>query len=255
MPHLPPGILTITNTTDKAASLDIRGGLAEQLAIHADIVHIASPKALGLFRGPDGVDRAIGDDRYCARKGGCACPDGTDPGFPQIGPGTGYLGVANYRQVSYLQVGGESLDQFCKDQKQRSLGNGIVVGQGGSMGGIVVVARFTSGECRVGRGGFTATAADRGFRLAVHIGAFSGFTTTYTLHYSRSDPGFVVHGVGGPFSNVYRPPQINPAGGVIRFYPGGARLILGFLNTFNPGAGEDRIIFGNMQCRYPRPRK
>lgn len=256
MPHPQPESFTIDNGTSRAVSIEVRGGLGTGLNVRADIVHIAAPDGVGLFRGPDGVDRRLGDDLYCARPQGCQCPDGSDPGFPEIGRGTGYVGVASPRRVSYLQLGGQSLDSFCKDEQNRSLGNGVVVGQAGKKGTIIPVARFASGHCSAGAAGFAANAKDRGFSLVVAMETFTGFDKVYDLRYGPvkegSIAGFVVHGIGGPFSNTYTPPQFTPVGGNIRFADGGRTMILGFLNTFNSSLSQDRIIFGKMKCKYPK---
>lgn len=256
MPHPQPESFTIGNGTSRAVSIEARAGLGTGLNIQADIVHVAAPDGLGLFRGPDGADHPLGDDLYCARPQGCQCPDGSDPGFPKIGRGTGYVGVASPRKVSYLQLGGQSLDSFCKDEQNRSLGNGIVVGQAGKKGTILPVARFASGHCSAGRAGFAANAKDRGFSLVVAMETFTGFDKVYDLRYGPvkegSIVGFVVHGIGGPFSNTYTPPQFTPIGGNIQFADGGRTMILGFLNTFNPSLSQARIIFGRMKCKYPK---
>jgi hypothetical protein len=253
MPHLQPPSVDVGNGTNRAISLRVRAGIGSILHLHADLVHIAAPHSIGTFRGPDGMDRQIGDTFYCGRSAGCTCPDGTPAPFEKIGSGTGYLGVANFRQIAYVQVAGESLDDYCNG-KRPSLGSGIRLGQGGDMGGIVIIAHFTSGACIVGKNGFTATATDRGYDLTVRIRHFVDFNKRYELPYGRSDPGFTVDGVGGPFSNRYRPPSINPVGGAVQFADGGKTMSLGFLNTFNSDVSQVRIIFGLMTCKYPKKR-
>ena len=122
----------------------------------------------------------------------------------------------------------------------------------GTSGNARLAATFISGSCRVDRNGvFYATSRSNGYTLTVRISGFR--PRTYTLRFRDADPGFRVQGPGGPYSNLYFPPQ-----GTARLrrhvtFPNGReRMGLGFVNAFNANNSAAILLAGQWPARWPR---
>ncbi len=132
---------------------------------------------------------------------------------------------------------------------------GIMMFQQSVNEGASVVATFTSATCRRitvkgGKTQFKATSKSDGYTLKVNINAFTGYHD-YPLDFKATDPGFVVSGPGGPFSNVYWPGGTPPNhGGYITFGNSGTAMGLGFINAFNPSFSDSVALAGVLTCNY-----
>jgi hypothetical protein len=255
----PVDVTEVANGTSTGEFVAGRGALRLALGVTADLLEVGMPDgATGIIRDSSGTERPAASARFCAKPGGCRCPDGTDLGLPQIGPGLVLVGVAQQALNGVVTVGGSSLDQACKKrtpepqspQPPQPSGNypGIMLFQASINGGETVVTTFPSGRCSVGSGSFHATASAGGYTLRVTIANFGGYQT-YPLRWFAADPTFTVEGPGGPFDNMTFPGGTPPpAGGEITFADNGAGMGLGFLQAYNAAASDAVLLAGVMGC-------
>lgn len=129
---------------------------------------------------------------------------------------------------------------------------GITMFQQSVNGGTTPAAVFLSATCREQTvnhvAQFHATAKSGSYKLQVSIKPFTGYHT-YALHWQTADPGFVVDGPGGPFSNVYWPGGTPPnEGGAITFEASGAIMGLGFLEAWNRTISDSIVLAGTVPC-------
>jgi hypothetical protein len=132
---------------------------------------------------------------------------------------------------------------------------GIMMFQQSVNNGQSQAAIFPSATCRRitmkgGKTQFKATAKSGAYTLKVNINAFTGYHD-YPLDFKATDPGFVVSGPGGPFSNVYWPGGTPPNhGGYITFAEAGTAMGLGFINAWNPSFSDAVVLAGGLTCNY-----
>jgi hypothetical protein len=129
----------------EAISAGLGDGDLIEINIQADIVMITSLDAGGGAFGRFGpgasgdfqLDDAIGKI-FCAKQGGCKCPDGKAPEIPltQIDGGQAFLAVTGGLFAAGASAVGYSLDKFCREKpKPQKLtaapsGGGVIVGAG-----------------------------------------------------------------------------------------------------------------------------
>jgi hypothetical protein len=234
-------------TYDQA--VEARGAHAVLLNLSADIVEFAPGGSVsGHLRPAGGADMPLPSEKFCARSGGCFCPDGSKVDLPMIQHGDALLGYAGGLGAGgadgTVLVTGESVDKFCTKAPR-----GLEVR--GGPGGNTVLATFLSGTCSVSSNGFHATAKAGAWSIDVKIADFKGYSHHYTLRYG-GDPSFVIDGPGGPYSNQYSPPRPPSSGGAILFYPGGKIMSLGFIDAFTRDLGNGVLPVGAMACKKPK---
>ena len=237
---------TISNGTDFVGAASQRGGLAYALPIRADVVSIGTGGApIGRFKPPGEDDQPLRSGSYCAKPGGCECPDGGSPQLPEIKRGDAYLGFHGLGPAA-VEVRGESLDQWCK----RPQDAGINIFQLSQTGHEPLVGTIKAGNCKVANGVFTATArsTNRAYTLNVRIEGFRGFRRNYTLLYGGPDPSFTLEGPQGPYSNLFPVPG-RVGGGAIALSRDGKGMGFGFVPTFNADRSAGVAIAGGMRCR------
>lgn len=239
---------TIDEGTIKGKAVQAGGAFETRADLQADVIAVqGSPNIQGWFRDADGTEREIKGDieRFCTVEDGCECPDGTVLPYEKIPTGDARFGYADLIDDGALVVAGESIEEHCKPTKPR----GIEVAGAND----VTLANFTKGTCGVKKGVFTAHATDRGYTLDLRIESWDGYDKHYVLAYAGTDPTFTVKGPGGPYSNVFHPPQYPPAGGLVVFNKKGTRMSAGFITAFTQDyAGGIRLGPGAMDCRKPR---
>jgi hypothetical protein len=239
---------TIDEGTIKGKAVGEGGAYETRADLQADVIAVqGTPHIGGWFRDSGGRERSIKGDieRFCTVEEGCECPDGTVLPYEKIPAGDARFGYASIVEAGALVIAGESIEEHCKPTKPR----GIEVAGAND----VTLANFTKGTCGVKKGVFTAHAADNGYTLDVRIASFDGYDKNYLLAYGGTDPTFTVKGPGGPYSNVYHPPEFPPGGGLIAFTKTGSRMSAGFIAAFNRSAKDAiRLGPGAMDCRRPR---
>jgi hypothetical protein len=110
----------LANSTTATAAAAATGVDLIELNLQADVVTFAGDQAVkGIFGAADGdhpLAQLNGAD-FCARPGGCTCPEGS-PGagtqLPAIARGPGYLGISGGTASVSVTVTGASLDDFCR---------------------------------------------------------------------------------------------------------------------------------------------
>lgn len=119
---------------------------------------------------------------------------------------------------------------------------------------------FTKLDCKLQRKGgkLLATGKSReGWRLEIHVNAFSGFGAEYPITYGLGDTNFVIRPTKARtpyYSNLFVPGgALPPFGGAVAF-PGGKKTIgLGFVSAFTSAGGEDAVaVAGKAKCSYPK---
>ena len=134
----------------------------------------------------------------------------------------------------------------------------VVVLHSTENGDTTQIASFSSAQCRRAKTKkallqFTATAKKGGFRLSVDI--FRGLASYNPLVYgSDGDSQFTVAGGGSSWSNLNRPPDAPPGGG-IAFNAKRTRMGLGFSPAFNPSISDPVSVAGGLTCKYPKKKK
>ncbi|MFC0438707.1 hypothetical protein [Kutzneria buriramensis] len=111
----------LANGQTAKAAAPVTGVDLVELNIQSDVVGFAGDAATrGMFGAADGHDHQFADldgAEFCAKQGGCTCPEGS-PGagtqLPPIAAGTGYLGISGGAKATAVSVTGMSLDDFCK---------------------------------------------------------------------------------------------------------------------------------------------
>ena len=131
-------------------------------------------------------------------------------------------------------------------------GYGIKVIQQSVNDGGTTVADFTSLTCKVTKSGntqaFTASGKSGAYTLKVSIKPFLGYNTDYQLQFQSSNPGFVVTGPGGPFSNLYWPGGTPPSSGGEITFLNKTVMGIGFINAFNASFSDSIAFAGNAPC-------
>jgi hypothetical protein len=242
-----PDLGTVTNTSSPKVKAALKGGADEfKVDVQSDVVLVKGPVGGdGYFRDADGNDHSLTDDvqHFCTDET-CVCPDGSELPYPSIPTGEAHLGFAATSSASGAGVAGRSIEEACKTPAL----DGIVVRGSGD----VLLTRFTSGTCKVGKGGFTAHAKSGPWTLDVSIKAFTGYGETYLLPFAVDDPVFTIDGGNGPYSNRYHPPEYPFGAGAIVFNNRGTKMSLGFIAAFNADYSDAVMPLGVMVCRKPR---
>jgi hypothetical protein len=238
----------LTNGRSSTFQADQRGGLAAQVPLRADVVLVEPGGApVGRFRPSDGGDRPLRPAEYCARPGGCECPDGTDPGLEQIKRGDAYVGFHGLGPAA-VDLRGMSVEEWCGKPHERGVN---IYRLTNGLGPEPLVGTIKAGNCKRARDGFTARAKSTNgdWNLLIRIAGFEGFGRDYLLAYGEGDPWFRLDGPDGPYSNVFPVPG-RPNGGAIAFNGKGSGFGFGFVPTFNRDRSAGVAIAGGMKCRY-----
>jgi hypothetical protein len=241
---------TISNGTTFTERADQRGGAAIRLPIRADVVTVLPGGApIGRFRPPGQDDAPLRESEYCAKPGGCECPDGDELEIPQIARGDAYLGFHGLGPAAVAVVG-ETVESRCREVRS-PVGVNIYKLTGG-LGPEPLVGTIKAGNCKRAADGFTvrAKSTNRQWNLLIRIAGFEGFDKDYFFAYGEGDPWFRLDGPEGPYSNVFPVPG-RPKGGAIHFHDGkGSAFGFGFVPTFNRDRSAGVAIAGGMRCRY-----
>lgn len=244
----------VSNDSDPVEGAAQAEGADEfKVDLQADEVLVTGPKdGQGFIRDAEGTDWVLDSDgeRFCTDANACACPDGTPLDYPTIAPGEAHVGFATETNDDTTVITGSSTDDdpACAGKKPQGI---TVLGQDD-----VVVTNFLTGTCSVKGGVFTAHSTGAGgYTLDVKINSFGGYGQDYTLTFGGTSPTFTVTGGGGPYSNLYAPPQPPPSGGEIEFSPTGSRMGLGFIDAFNPSLSDSIALAGGISCKKPKKGK
>jgi hypothetical protein len=127
-----------------------RSAPLHRVTITADVVELAaSGGPYGRLRDSSGTEYPLETNAFCAKEGGCACPDGTEGaalgGFPKLASGVARVAVASYVSAASVTLRGRSLDDYCTKPGAKPTGVSDLTASG------AVSARGTyAGDCRVG---------------------------------------------------------------------------------------------------------
>jgi hypothetical protein len=87
-----------------------RSAPLHRVNVTADVVELAAAGGpFGRLRDSSGTEYPLETNAFCAKEGGCACPDGTEGaalgGFPKLAPGVARVGVASYVDEASVKPG------------------------------------------------------------------------------------------------------------------------------------------------------
>ncbi len=205
-----PALLTrpVRNDGTARLSFDQRGAVASGLNVTSDVVDIGvSSGVTGRLHTPQDVDVQLASEMdFCAKEGGCDCPDGSPSpasDYPPIPQGVSYIGAANPNGAGEITVSGISLDDLCKERKKppSDAGGGGDGGPGLQLqalteNGASLVGTITSGTCAFAGKTFTAKGSGSGYTLQLRI-VGANQPGTYSIPIGAGGGGTVVTVKGG----------------------------------------------------------
>ena len=179
----PAPILPLGDGATRQLGFAAKGATAVGLNVGADVVQIATSDGVrGRLHTGSGDIELAPELNFCARQGGCDCPDGSPSpasGYPPLPQGSAtYLGAANPDGAGSITVTGVALDQVCP-KKPRPDGGGGGTKKGGGGPGLELrklvdgepplLGRITTGTCSFTGTTFVAHGSGSGYRFEMRI--------------------------------------------------------------------------------------